>query len=119
MSSSKPWFKNVLSFSQREKSPEVRCAVRFPLNLTVVLKTGQEEFSATTENVSASGIYLLTDRPVSAGSQIAFSMRMPGAVLGTPNDVLVHCRGRVVRCTSDNNGFHVAATIDEYTFAEH
>lgn len=118
MSGSKPWFKNVLNFSQQEKSPEVRCAVRFPLNLPVVLKAGQEEFSATTENVSASGIYLLTDRQVSAGAQIVFSMRMPGAVLGTPQDVLIRCRGRVVRCTSDSSGFHVAATIDEYTFAD-
>lgn len=119
MSESKPWFKNVLNFSQREKSPEVRCAVRFPLNLTVVLKTAREEFSATTENVSASGIYLLTDRHVNAGAQVSFSMRMPGSVLGTPQDVLIHCMGRVVRCTSDSSGFHVAATIDEYTFAEH
>jgi hypothetical protein len=43
---------------------------------------------------------------------------MPGAVLGTPHDVLVHCLGRVVRCSMSQTQYQVAATIDEYKFAE-
>jgi hypothetical protein len=97
---------------------EVRCAVRFPLSLPVVLSTEREEFAAATVNVSASGVLFLTDRPVTTGTQIGFSLRMPGGVLGTPRDVLVHCRGRVVRCFPSQNGFHTAATIDEYRFAD-
>jgi len=97
---------------------EVRCAVRFPLSLPVVLSTDVEEFSAVTSNVSASGVLFITDRKVLTGTLIGFSLRMPGEILGTPRDVLVHCRGRVVRCYPSQNGYHTAATIDEYRFAD-
>ena len=97
---------------------EVRCAVRFPLSLRVVLSTDAEEFSAVTSNVSASGVLFITDRKVQAGTLIGFSLGMPGEILGTPRDVLVHCRGRVVRCYPSQNGYHTAATIDEYRFAD-
>jgi hypothetical protein len=86
---------------------EVRCAVRFPIALPVVLSVGNEEITALTRDVSAS-----------VGIFIRFSLRMPGAVLGTPRDVLVHCYGRVVRCSLSNIGYRGAATIDEYQFAE-
>jgi hypothetical protein len=43
---------------------------------------------------------------------------MPGPVLGTLHDVLVHCLGRVVRCSISNTDYLAAATIDEYQFAE-
>jgi hypothetical protein len=97
---------------------EVRCAVRFPLILPVVLSTEAEEFSAATVNVSASGVLFITDRNVSTGMLIGFSLRMPGEILGTPRDVLVQCRGRVVRCFASQNEYHAAATIDEYRFAD-
>jgi len=97
---------------------EVRCAVRFPLSLPVVLSTESEEFPAATVNVSASGVLFLTDRKVTTATLIGFSLRMPGEILGTPRDVLVHCRGRVVRCFPSQTGYHTAATIDEYRFAD-
>ena len=97
---------------------EVRCAVRFPLSLPVVLSTDEEEFSASTVNVSASGVLFITDRTVATGTLIGFSLRMPGEILGTPRDVLVRCRGRVVRCYPSQTGYHTAATIDEYRFAD-
>ena len=97
---------------------EVRCAVRFPLSLPVILSTDVEEFSAVTSNVSASGVLFITDRKVLTGTLIGFSLRMPGEILGTPRDVLVHCRGRVVRCYPSKNENHTGATIDEYRFAD-
>jgi hypothetical protein len=97
---------------------EVRCAVRFPLSLPVVLSTDVAEFAAATVNVSASGVLFITDRKILAGKLIGFSLRMPGEILGTPRDVLVHCHGRVVRCYPSPNGYHTAATIDEYRFAD-
>jgi hypothetical protein len=97
---------------------EVRCAVRFPLSLPVVLSTGNGEFAAVTLNVSASGALFRMDSHVPAGLDIRFSLRMPGAILGTPRDVLVHCVGRVVRCSMSQSHFQTAATIDEYQFAE-
>ena len=97
---------------------EVRCAVRFPLTLPVMLSSGKEDIAAITRNVSASGVVFELDSPVKAGLEIRFSLRMPSKVLGTPNDVLVHCRGRVVRCSRNQSNYLAAATIDEYQFAE-
>lgn len=97
---------------------EVRCAVRFPLSLPVVLSTGQTEIAALTRNVSASGVLFEMTSPLKAGLKIEFSLRMPGAILGTARDVLVHCLGRVVRCSMNQTQFQAAATIDEYQFAE-
>jgi hypothetical protein len=99
-------------------SIEVRCAVRFPLVLPVVLSSGKVESAALTRNVSASGVLFEMDRPHRVGQDIRFSLRMPGAVLGTPRDVLVHCLGRVVRCSKSQAQYQAAATIDEYQFAE-
>ena len=101
---------------------EVRCAVRFPLSLPVVLSAGDEEpgeIAALTRNVSASGVLFTLDRDLEVGADIRFSMRMPHTVLGSPNDVMVHCKGRVVRCSSSHNEHLAAATIDDYRFAEH
>lgn len=97
---------------------EVRCAVRFPLSLPVVVSVGKGENAAITRNVSASGVLFEMDGPIEVGLEIGFSLRMPGSILGTPNDVLVHCRGRVVRCSISQNKYQAAATIDEYRFAE-
>jgi hypothetical protein len=98
---------------------EVRCAVRFPLVLPVVIATAESvEFAALTRNVSASGVLFEVDRKLQPGMEIRFSLRMPGAILGTNHDVLVHCTGRVVRCSISQNQFLAAATIDDYRFAE-
>jgi hypothetical protein len=97
---------------------EVRCAVRFPVALPVVLSSGKGEIAAITRNVSASGVIFELDRPVLSGLEIHFSLRMPGEVLGTPHDVLVQCQGRVVRCSKNQSNYQAAATIDEYQFAE-
>jgi hypothetical protein len=97
---------------------EVRCAVRFPLSLPATLSAGKTEITARTRNVSASGALFEVDQELQAGLDIRFSMRMPGPVLGTPRDVLVHCLGRVVRCSISQTQFLAAATIDEYKFAE-
>ena len=97
---------------------EVRCAVRFPLTLPVVLSSGKGEHAAVTQNVSASGVLFEIDSHLQTGEEIRFSLRMPGAVLGTPHDVLVHCMGRVVRCSMSQTLYQAAATIDDYQFAE-
>ena len=97
---------------------EVRCAVRFPLALAVVLNVDKAEFSAQTRNVSASGVLFAVDRELKVGSDIQFSMRMPGPVLGASRDILVHCTGRVVRCSLSQQQYFAASTIDDYRFAD-
>jgi hypothetical protein len=97
---------------------EVRCAVRFPIALPVVLSSGKGEIAGITRNVSASGVVFEMNSPMQAGLEIHFSMRMPSAVLGTPHDVLVNCQGRVVRCSMNQSNYLAASTIDEYQFVE-
>jgi hypothetical protein len=104
--------------NHKDPHQEVRCAVRFPLVLPVVLATGDLELAARSRNVSASGVLFELDRQLPAGLDIRFSLRMPGEVLGTLHDVLVHCLGRVVRCSLSQTHYVAAATIDEYRFAE-
>jgi hypothetical protein len=103
---------------QSNARQEVRCAVRFPLTLPVVLATGEGEVAALSRNVSASGVLFELDQQLPAGADIRFSLRMPGEVLGTLHDVLVHCLGRVVRCSLSQTHYLAAATIDDYKFAE-
>jgi hypothetical protein len=97
---------------------EVRCAVRFPIALPVVLSTSKGDVAARTKNISANGALFELDEHIDPGIGIRFSLRMPGSVLGTIHDVLVHCTGRVVRCSLSQHSFIAAATIDEYEFAE-
>ena len=105
-------------FQNSAQGHEVRCAVRFPLELPVLLETGGEELTAWTHNVSSNGVLLRVGRKLPIHLEIRFSLRMPGAVLGTCRDVLVHCAGRVVRCSISHDYYLTAATIDEYRFAE-
>ena len=97
---------------------EVRCAVRFPLELPVLLHAGRRKLTAMTRNVSASGVLFDMEASLRVGESIMFCLRMPGDVLGTPHDVLVDCRGRVVRCSKSQAQSQIAATIDEYWFVE-
>ena len=98
---------------------EVRCAVRFPLVLPVLVSANGHELPALTRNVSASGVLIELEEPLSAGLHIRFQLRMPGPILGVQHDVLVDCTGRVVRCSIGQRQHLAAATIDEYRFAEH
>lgn len=119
MTSSKPGFAVHTTFAGSSPSrQEVRCAVRFPITLPVVLSVSNGEVVARTRNISASGALFELDEHISPGLGIRFSMRMPGSVLGTSHDVLVHCAGRVVRCSLSQQSYIAAATIDEYEFAE-
>ncbi len=83
-----------------------------------MLEADEGEIAALTRNISASGVLFALDRDLDVGLDIRFSMRMPHTVLGSPHDVMVHCKGRVVRCSSSHNEHLAAATIDEYRFAE-
>ena len=101
-----------------QERQEVRCAVRFPLSLPAIVATKSGEYAALTKNVSANGVLFELDQDLAVGADIRFDLRMPGPVLGTPHDVLVHCTGRVVRCSLSQTLHLAAATIDEYQFAE-
>ena len=93
---------------------ELRSAVRFPLKLKIAVKGASGEREAETRNISAGGVLFDVDSDVSVGSSIEFSITMPADVVGAPNDVLVNCTGRVMRCAPQDGRRTVAAVIDEY-----
>jgi hypothetical protein len=100
-----------------EPSVELRAAVRFPLCIPVLVTTEFGEKTAMTENISAIGILFKLAEPLNIGSSVSFTIKMPAEAMGTPADVVVNCNGRVVRSTSGETGWQVAAVIDKYYFS--
>lgn len=104
--------------------PEARTGKRFPLELPIRIRQKKTAAgkNATTADVSAAGVYIQANTDLAVGSPIEFDITLPAKVLGTPNDVDVHCIGRVVRRDSNTqngkgrkkNG--VACVIDQYKF---
>ena len=94
---------------------ELRNSVRFPVRMKVQIQTAQGSEEAETINVSASGVLLACSRVLDAGSAIEVEMIMPSTALGTPEDVRVRCRGRVVRSYRKGPArVEVATVIDNY-----
>ena len=99
---------------------ELRSSVRFPIKLPIAVNTEQESHhSAETTDISAGGVLFYIDAEVAVGSSINFSIAMPASVLGTPDDVMVRCVGRVIRCSDEDGRKAIAAVIDEYKFERH
>ena len=92
----------------------VRTAVRFPMRLPIRVQTEQGELEAITENISANGLLFVSEHLPQVDSKIEFTIAMPSAVMGTTNDVTIHCIGRVVRHYIQNGEKKAAAVIDEY-----
>ncbi len=84
------------------------------MKLSLRLKTMAGTLEATTEDISANGILFTGPELPGVDTQIEFTIRMPAAVLGTPDDVTVHCLGRVVRHQQHEGESQAAAIIDEY-----
>ncbi|HXB62177.1 MAG TPA: PilZ domain-containing protein [Acidobacteriaceae bacterium] len=107
--------------SEKEKpedsSEPIRAAVRFPLKLSLSLRTPQGDVQATTENVSATGVLFVTDLPLEMDTRVEFKLAIPASVLGTATDVTVQCTGHVVRQErTDDDRRAAAVVIDKYTF---
>lgn len=113
--------KAQITISPRTENPkvaEVRCAVRFPLNLPIRVITDNGEYEATTENISASGVLFRSNKDLGVNRKVEFLLTMPAEVIGTDNDVTLHCFGRVVRSYEGMEQFHAAAIIDDYLFSD-
>jgi hypothetical protein len=94
---------------------QVRTAVRFPMQLGLLIRTPDGELEAVTDNISANGILFTGKRLPQVDSLIEFTITMPAAVMGTPEDVTVQCVGRVVRSEQHGEAMQAAAIIDEYS----
>lgn len=95
---------------------EMQSAPRFPLHLSVELKSAGGDLLAETQNISANGVLFAMDRDVPIGSFVDFTILLPGEVVGSRANVQIDCRGRVVRSFEDKGRRGVGVVIDEYHF---
>ncbi len=94
---------------------ELRASVRFPVRMSVKIQTDLGKEDAETINVSASGVLLSFSRVLDAGSSIEIEMIMPSNTMGTSQDVVVYCHGRVIRSYRKSPSLvEVATVIDNY-----
>jgi hypothetical protein len=102
---------------------EARTGKRFPLELPIKIHRSEEagQHSGITGNLSAAGVYIRADAALEVGSNVEFEISLPPEVTGAKENVIVQCRGRVVRTdepasgkAGDNRG--VACVIDSYDF---
>lgn len=89
--------------------------MRFPLHLEVTLSSPQGECHAVTENVSSNGMLFLADDVPDVGTRVEFELKMPAAIMGGHDDVVLHCVGRIVRHLESEGRTGAAAVIDEYS----
>jgi len=93
---------------------QVRTAVRFPMKLALQITTPDGNIDAVTENISANGILFSAEDLPPVDSNIEFTIKMPAAVMGSGEDLLIQCIGRVVRHQHIDGTGQAAAIIDEY-----
>ena len=103
----------------RGHDKDKRATRRFALRLPVTVRYGdsEEEQAAQTRDVSARGICFYMDDPLTAGSDIEFTLTLPPEITLTES-IRVRCKGKVVRVDdgSTDAKVPVAAVIDEYEF---
>ena len=102
---------------------EARTGKRFPLELPIKIHKEDSEGEArgVTGNLSAAGVYIRADAMLEVGSPVEFEITLPPDVTGGKEDVIIQCRGRVIRTDeppasnpAETRG--VACVIDTYEF---
>ncbi len=89
--------------------------MRFPLHLDIVLTTVERQYLAVTEDVSANGVLFAADELPGIGTKVEFELKMPAAIMGGVDDVMLRCTGRIVRHQQSGGKRMAAAVIDEYS----
>ncbi len=106
--------KELIQWKKASGENPLRSAVRFPVKLAIHLRADEDLFEATTEDISANGLLFIGDRLPRVDRVIEFTIEMPSEIMGSANDVEIHCRGRVVRHEKQGDREQAAAVIDEY-----
>ena len=100
---------------------EARTGKRFPLELPIKLhsEAPSGDSKGTTGNLSAAGVYIRADASLDVGSSVEFEITLPPDVTGGKDNVVIQCKGRVVRTDptgASEEGKGVACVIDSYEF---
>jgi hypothetical protein len=88
---------------------EARRDERFDSDLTIKLDQGE----ASLRNVSASGVYFLTQLDFEVGDPLSFTLDFPGMKTGV---ISANCAARVVRVQQHGNQKGVAAAFESIEF---
>lgn len=101
--------------------PERRKLARLPLEVLVRFQspgTREADF-AETRNVSARGMYFQTQAAIRAGQELECTLILPEKLTHAPGQMLVSCRGKVLRVTQTQPGkkVGVALEISGYDFS--
>ena len=91
-----------------QASFENRREERFALEVPVNLEAG----SGLSRDISGSGIYFVTDQPLSPGETVKFSVKLDYIRPGKP--IQLDCRGQVLRVEATGEKIGVAASISEF-----
>jgi PilZ domain len=103
---------------------EARTGKRFPLELPIKIHKQDSggESSGVTGNLSAAGVYIRADASLEVGTPVEFEIALPPEMTGAKENVVIQCRGRVVRTDEPASGGKpseargVACVIDSYEF---
>ena len=99
---------------------DARTGKRFPLELPIKFHRAEEssEHDGVTGNLSAAGVYIRADDPtLEVGSNVEFEIALPPELTGGNENVVVQCKGRVVRKDGEGGESQgVACVIDTYDF---
>jgi hypothetical protein len=116
--------KSTVTTAEQERGgtvSEARTGKRFPLELPIKIhkESASDDAKGTTGNLSAAGVYIRADASLEIGSPVEFEITLPPDVTGGQENVVIQCKGRVVRtdptgASADGKG--VACVIDSYEF---
>lgn len=101
---------------------EARTGKRFPLELPIKIHKpdASGESSGMTGNLSAAGVYIRANAALDVGSPVEFEIALPPEMTGAKENVIIQCRGRVVRTDEQTSGTAnvrgVGCVIDSYEF---
>ena len=100
---------------------EARTGKRFPLELPIKIhkENASGDSKGLTGNLSAAGVYIRADASLEIGSPVEFEITLPPDVTGGKENVVIQCKGRVVRTDpsgTSEEGRGGACVIDSYEF---
>lgn len=101
---------------QQELLSGERSSLRYSMQLPVRLVVNGQEFTALTENLSASGALVSVSSLLPVGSSVQFFLDIPSDVIGADITAAICGEGEVVRAFEKDQRNYAAIVINDYRF---
>ena len=103
--------------------PERRSLARFPLQLSAKIRISGTDavIFAETKNISAGGVYLLTNSQIELGTVLELVLSLPPELTQSETTIDFSCKARVLRINEElpDGRRGIGAEIDSYDFLAH